>query len=118
MSFNDVISDLIAKVHPVGNPYLSNSIQKLRSEQRPGNHTQTVPSPAKSDVKTEVSRWVMNIIIFFPTQFYQLSRPLYIRIVQEIGAPTEDVQRVQRTCLRYYSSTKGATSVMNAHVNC
>jgi hypothetical protein len=50
MSFNDVISDLITKVHPAGNPYLSNSIQKLQSEQRPGNHTQTVPSPANSDV--------------------------------------------------------------------
>ena len=46
MSFNDVISELIkTKVNAV------NNFKKLRSEERPGNHTQTVSSsPANSDI--------------------------------------------------------------------
>jgi predicted CopG family antitoxin len=45
MSFNDVISELIkTKVNAADN------FKKLRSEQRPGNHTQTVSSPANSDI--------------------------------------------------------------------
>jgi predicted CopG family antitoxin len=47
MSFNDVISELIkTKVNAV----TLDDIKKLRSEQRPGNRTQTVSSPANSDI--------------------------------------------------------------------
>jgi predicted CopG family antitoxin len=44
MSFNDVISELIRKVQNTENPCFSDNFEKIRSEQRPGNYTQTVSS--------------------------------------------------------------------------
>jgi len=49
MSFNDVISGLIRKAQNTKNQCFSDNFEKIRSEERPGNHTQTVSSPANSD---------------------------------------------------------------------
>ena len=47
MSFNDVVSELIkSRVQTAGKPFLSDNVEKIRSEQRRPNHTQTVSSPA------------------------------------------------------------------------
>lgn len=48
-SFNDVISQLVKKIYITENTRLNDSDQKLRSEERPGNHTQTAASSANSD---------------------------------------------------------------------
>ena len=51
MSFNDVISELIMiKVQTAEKRFLSESVEKIRSEQRRANHTQTVSSPANSGI--------------------------------------------------------------------
>ena len=42
-SFNDVISELLAIVITTGPQF--DDVKQQRSERRPGNHTQTVPSP-------------------------------------------------------------------------
>jgi predicted CopG family antitoxin len=49
MSFNDVISELIKKAHNTENSSSSDNFEKIRSEQRPTNHTQTVSSPVNSE---------------------------------------------------------------------
>lgn len=49
MSFNDVISELIKNANNAHYSYSSNDVKDLRSEERPGNHTQTVSSPVYSD---------------------------------------------------------------------
>jgi hypothetical protein len=50
MSFNDVISDLImTKLHSTEHSHLSDNFKILRSEERPGNHAQTVSPPANSE---------------------------------------------------------------------
>ena len=47
MSFNDVVYELIkSRVQTAGKPFLSDNVEKIRSEQRRPNHTQTVSSPA------------------------------------------------------------------------
>jgi predicted CopG family antitoxin len=47
-SFNDVLSQLIMRMHPVEHSRLNDSDQKLRSEERPRNHTQMAASSANS----------------------------------------------------------------------
>jgi predicted CopG family antitoxin len=48
-TFNDVISELIKKAHNTESSSSSDNFEKIRSEQRPGNHTQTVSSPSNSE---------------------------------------------------------------------
>ena len=49
-SFNDVISALIKEIQSTEHPRMENSFKELRSEERPGNRTQTIASSANSDI--------------------------------------------------------------------
>ena len=56
-SFNDVISELVARVLTMEDTKFRNNVRKLRSDERSRRHAQTVASsPANSDTRTEVSR--------------------------------------------------------------
>jgi hypothetical protein len=48
-SFNDVISELIARIPTIGDPKLNNGIKKLQSERGLAASAQTVSSPVNPD---------------------------------------------------------------------